>query len=127
MKRLALLAPALALTASGCAHRWVAQSPTHATVYSTTSEIPVIMGKSTYVGAVDGVATERGKGYVLVEPGTHQLTIFRVNCPLPILVVTCLHGLTKLDVPGVLEAGAVYRVDESSPPPNPIQADGRPK
>jgi hypothetical protein len=116
-----VVALALALSAAGCASGWDSRSDTHATVYATTSEIPIVMGSSTYVGAIDGVASERGKGYVLVEPGPHTLTIFQVNCPLPILIVTCLRSSTRTEAATVLQAGAVYRVDGS--PPSAIQVE----
>lgn len=111
----------------GCAGQWRPRSNTQATIYATTTEIPVVMGNSTYVGSVDGVSTERGKGYVLVEPGTRKLTIHRVSCPLPILVVTCLRSASKSEVTSVLEAGVAYRVDGTSQGPIAIQSNGSPR
>src|SRR6478609_2864589 len=121
-----LVACAVTLTAVGCAGQWNPQSDTQATIYATTTEIPVVMGSSIYVGSVDGVATERGKGYVLVEPGMRKLAIYRVSCPLPILVVTCLRSASKSDVTSVVEAGVAYRVDETSAVPFAIQKNGSP-
>jgi hypothetical protein len=52
--------------ASGCASNWKSRSVTHATIYAETTEIPVLFADSTFVGAVDGTNTERGKG---LRPG----------------------------------------------------------
>ena len=111
---------AFTVIAAGCASPWKSQSAAHATIYATTAEIPVLAADSTFIGAVDGVATDRGKGYVLVDPGTHTLTVFHVNCPLPIVVVFCLKSATKSEVTSTLEAGVAYRVDGLSRPPIPI-------
>jgi hypothetical protein len=116
---------ALALS-SGCASRWESKSQSHATVYTTTSETPLLVGGSTFVSAVDGVASDRGKGYVLVGPGPHQLTITRVSCTLPVLVVTCLKSARQGRVEADLRPGFAYRVDDVNRAPFRIGVDGLP-
>jgi hypothetical protein len=118
-----LLALALCV---GCASRWDSKSQSHATVYTTTSEIPLLVGGSTFISAVDGVATDRGKGYVLVGPGPHQLTITRISCTLPVLVVTCLKSARQERVEADLRPGFAYRVDDVTRAPFPIGVDGLP-
>src|SRR6187431_771853 len=100
----------LAAMASGCASNWKSRSATQATIYAETTEIPVLFADSTFVGAVDGTNTERGKGYVLVEPGSRSLTIFNVSCPLPIIVVFCLKSASKREISTSVNAGSAYRI-----------------
>jgi len=100
----------LAALATGCASNWKARSTTQATIYADTVEIPVLWADSTFVGEVDGTATRRGKGYVLVDAGPRVLTVFHVNCPLPIIAVFCLHSTSKREIKGSVNAGAAYRI-----------------
>jgi hypothetical protein len=100
----------LAAMATGCASSWKARSTAQATIYADTTEIPVLWADSTFVGEVDGMAVERGKGYVLVNPGHRVLTVFHVNCPLPIAVVFCLHSSSKRQIKSTVSAGAAYRI-----------------
>jgi hypothetical protein len=97
--------------ASGCAAGWKPRSATQATVYASTSEIPVLFADSTFVGEVDGLAIERGKGYALVEPGRRNLTIFNISCPLPVIVVFCLRSVTRRHLQSDLLAGAAYAIE----------------
>ena len=115
MKRTATLGLAtLAVIASGCASTWKPRSTTHATIYAETTEIPVLFADSTFIGAVDGINTERGRGYVLVEPGSRNLTVFHVNCPLPIVAVFCLRSASKREIQGSVISGAAYRIGWNS-------------
>lgn len=100
----------LSVITAGCASSWKPRSTTHATIYAETSEIPVLWADSTFVDAVDGVAIEKGKGYVLVEPGHRSLTIFHVSCPLPIIAVFCLNSARKRQIQSEVAAGAAYRI-----------------
>jgi hypothetical protein len=100
----------LAVIASGCANTWKPRSTTHATIYAETTEIPVLFADSTFVGAVDGINTERGKGYTLVEPGNKTLAVFHVSCPLPIIAVFCLRAASKREIQSSVTAGAAYRI-----------------
>lgn len=109
--RLAKLSLCAVLVATaGCATSWKPRSKTQATIYAEASEIPVLWADSTFVDAVDGVAAEKGKGYVLVEPGRRSLTIFHVNCPLPIVVVFCLKSARRRQIESEVAAGAAYRI-----------------
>lgn len=101
---------ALAVLSSGCASGWKVRSLTQATIYAETTEVPVLFAYSTFVGAVDGVNLDRGKGYVLVDPGTRRLTIFHVSCPLPIIVVFCLKSASKREITSSVNAGSAYRI-----------------
>jgi hypothetical protein len=101
---------ALSATEAGCTDSWRSRSATQATIYAETTEIPVLWADSTFVDAVDGVAIEKGKGYVLVDPGLRALTIFHVDCPLPTVVVFCLHSAGKRQVQSDVFAGAAYRI-----------------
>ena len=109
---LALLIVSAAL--AGCAGYWRPRSTTQATLYSERTEIPVLWADSTFVEAVDGIAVEKGKGFVLVEPGLRSLTIFHVSCPLPIIAVFCLHSASKREIQGEVAAGASYRIGRTS-------------
>lgn len=111
MKRSTTLGVALlAAIVSGCASSWKPRSTTQATVYAETTEIPVLFADSTFVGAVDGINTVRGKGYVLVDPGHRALTVFHVSCPLPIIAVLCLRSTSKREIKSSVVAGAAYRI-----------------
>lgn len=103
------LCAVLAVT-TGCASSWKPRSKTRATIYAETSEIPVLWADSTFVDTVDGVPIEKGKGYVLVDPGRRSLTIFHVTCPLPIMVVFCLKSTRKRQIESEVVAGAAYRI-----------------
>jgi hypothetical protein len=109
---------------SGCASNWKSRSVTQATIYAETTEIPVLFADSTFVGAVDGTNTERGRGYVLVEPGSRSLTIFQVSCPLPIIVVFCLKSASKREINTSVNAGSVYRIGWDSL--TEVRPNGRP-
>lgn len=125
MNRTATLGIAtLTAIASGCASTWKPRSTTHATIYAETTEIPVLFADSTFIGAVDGINTERGRGYVLVEPGSRNLTVFHVNCPLPIIVVFCLRSASKREIQSSITAGAAYRIGWDSL--TEVQPDGEP-
>ena len=100
----------LAALAAGCASDWKARSASQATIYADVTEIPVLWADSTFVGEVDGTAIERGKGYVLVDPGQRVLTVFHVNCPLPIIAVFCLKSISKREIRNTVLAGAAYRI-----------------
>ena len=100
----------LAVMASGCASSWKPRSTTQATIYAETNEIPVLYADSTFVSAVDGTNTERGTGYVLVEPGERALTVFHVSCPLPIIAVFCLRSASKREIKSSVVAGAAYKI-----------------
>ena len=110
--------------ASGCASNWKSHSETQATIYAETTEIPVLFADSTFVGAVDGTNSERGKGYVLVEPGSRSLTIFNVSCPLPIIVVFCLKSASKREIITSVKAGSAYRIGWDSL--TELRPDGQP-
>ena len=56
------------------------------------------------------MAIERGRGYVLVDPGHRVLTVFHVDCPLPIIAVFCLHSNSKREIKSSVLAGAAYRI-----------------
>jgi hypothetical protein len=114
----------IAAMASGCASNWKSRSVTQATIYAETTEIPVLFADSTFVGAVDGTNTERGRGYVLVEPGSRSLTIFNVSCPLPIIVVFCLKSASKREISTSVNAGSVYRIGWDSL--TEVRPDGQP-
>jgi len=101
---------AVLMVTAGCATSWKPRSKTQATIYAETSEIPVLWADSTFVDAVDGVAAAKGKGYVLVEPGRRSLTIFHVNCPLPIIAVFCLKSARRRQIESEVVAGAAYRI-----------------
>ena len=62
------------------------------------------------MGAVDDTAVERGKGYVLVDPGHRMLTVFHVSCPLPVIAVFCLKSAEKREIESNVAAGAAYRI-----------------
>jgi len=96
--------------ATGCASNWKARSAVQATIYADVTEIPVLWADSTFIGEVDGTAIERGKGYVLVDPGHRVFTVFHVNCPLPIVAVFCLRSNSKRQIKGSVLAGAAYRI-----------------
>ena len=104
----------LAAIASGCASNWKPRSVTQATIYAETAEIPVLFADSTFVGAIDGANTERGRGYVLVDPGVRSLTIFHVSCPLPIIAVFCLKSASKREISVHVDPGAAYRIGRDS-------------
>jgi hypothetical protein len=105
-----LSACALAAMATGCANNWKARSQAQATIYPEVIEIPVLWADSTFVGEVDGTATERGKGYVLVDPGHRVLTVFHVSCPLPVIAVFCLLSSSRQTINRTVRAGAAYRI-----------------
>jgi hypothetical protein len=114
----------LAAIASGCASNWTPRSATQATIYAETTEIPVLFAVSTFVGAVDGANTDRGRGYVLVEPGARNLTIFHVSCPLPIIAVFCLKSASKREISTSVDAGSAYRIGQDSL--TEVRPDGQP-
>jgi hypothetical protein len=115
MKRSATLsACVVAALAAGCASNWKARSDVQATIYAEVLEIPVLWADSTFVGEVDGAAIERGKGYVLVDPGPRVFTVFHVNCPLPIVAVFCLRANSKREIVSIVRAGSAYRIDRDS-------------
>ena len=114
----------LAVMSSGCASTWKPHSPAHATIYAETTEIPVLFVDSTFVGAVDGINIERGKGYALVEPGHRTLTVFHVSCPLPIIAVFCLRSSSKREMKSNVVAGAAYRIGRYKL--TEVQPDGEP-
>ena len=95
---------------AGCASNWKARSLVQATIYADVTEIPVLWADSTFVGEVDGTTIERGKGYVLVDPGHRVFTVFHVNCPLLIIAVFCLHSNSKRQIKSSVLAGAAYRI-----------------
>lgn len=99
---------------NGCANQWQPRSSTHQTLYAETSELPVLYPDSTFVNAIDGTPTERGKGYVLATPGSYAFTIFNVSCPLPIFVIFCLRSASHEEVRAEVIAGAAYRVRSNS-------------
>ena len=101
----------LAVLATGCASGLNSRSPTRATIYATTAEIPILFADSTFVGEVDGIPTERGKGYVLVDPGRRRLTVFNISCPLPIMVIFCLRSASRWHVQAELLPGAAYQIE----------------
>ncbi len=101
---------AVLMVTAGCATSWKPRSKTQATIYAETSEIPVLWADSTFVDAVDGIAAEKGKGYVLVDPGHRSLTIFHVSCPLPIIAVFCLKSARRRQIESKVVAGAAYRI-----------------
>jgi hypothetical protein len=107
---LAIALGALSMFTAGCASTWGPRSTTHATIYAETTEIPVLWADNTFVDAVDGTAVEKGKSYVLVEPGHRTLTIFHISCPLPVIAVLCLHSATRRHIQSYVAAGASYRI-----------------
>lgn len=107
----------IAVLLSGCATSWTSRSRTHATVYGSSDGSPFDFRYNTFVGAIDGVRTERGRAYVLVDPGRHTLRIVNVPCIAQIAIVFCMKSATHQDVEADLEAGAAYRVDHRNPGP----------
>lgn len=74
------------------------------------------------MSAVDGVATQPPRGYVLVPAGTHLLTLVHEKCWLPMLQKRCAASAETSDVVAVLEAGIAYRVDGLTSPPRRVDA-----
>jgi len=73
-----------------------------------TLQIPIVYKRQGVILSIDGHRFGPEYSSVVVPPGYHEVHAVFIDCPLPLLVLTCLDGAVEETVPFEAVAGETY-------------------